>query len=145
MFILSIPFLTINDVIRLAGTRNYGNNNDTEMSSIHSITDVDDAKIIVEAIFTAQSSNKGQYDVKVVANSVTGEILMTICTCPVGGCCKHCCRVLLESMRQLIAPNSVYIERDVKRRRTENQKQQEISVFVVITCKSEVDSGSDFN
>jgi hypothetical protein len=44
----------------------------------------------------------------------------------------------------MIVPNPVYIERDAKRRRTESLKQQEISVFVVITCKSELDSGSDY-
>jgi hypothetical protein len=72
---MNIPFLTINAVIRLVGTRNYGRNSDTHMDSIHSTVDVDDEKITIEAVFTAQSSNQRKYDVKIVANSVTGEIL----------------------------------------------------------------------
>jgi hypothetical protein len=95
-------------------------------------------------VFTAQSSTYGKNNVKIVANSVTGEVLLTTCSCSVGGCCEHCCRVLLESMRQMIVPNPVYIEQDAKHRRTESVKQQAISVFVVITCKSELYSRSDY-
>jgi hypothetical protein len=50
----------------------------------------------------------------------------------------------VESTKRIIAPNPVYIERDAKRRRTENLKQQDIYVYVVLTCKSEGDSGSDY-
>jgi hypothetical protein len=141
---MNIPFLTINKVIKLAGARNYGRNNDTRMDSIHSTVGADDEKITIEAVFTAQPSNQGKYDVKIVANSATGEILSTTCSCPVRGCCEHCCRVLRESTRQIIVPNPMYIEQDAKRRRTESLKQQAIAVFVIITCKSEPDSGSDY-
>jgi hypothetical protein len=41
---MSIPLLTINEVIRLAGASNYGRNNETQMDSIHSTVDVDDKK-----------------------------------------------------------------------------------------------------
>lgn len=142
---MTIPNLTINEVIRLAGASNYQKSNDTDMDSIHSIVDIDEEELTIEAVFSAQSSNQGKYNVKIVANSVTGEILMTNCSCPVGGCCKHCCKVLVESTKRIIAPNPVYIERDAKRRRTENLKQQDICVYVVLTCKSESDSGSDYN
>lgn len=142
---MSIPNLTVNKIIRLTGGKNYDRYNDTEMESIHSTVDVDNERIIIEAVFRAQSSNQGKYDVKIVAESVTGEILSIQCSCPVGGCCKHCCRVLVESTRRQIASNPTYIERDAKRRRTEILKQQKISVYVVISCKSESDSGSDYH
>jgi hypothetical protein len=82
--------------------------------------------------------------VKIVANSLTGEILMIDCSCPVRGCWKHCCKVLMESTKRIIAPNPVYIKRNAKRHRIENLKQQDICVHVVLTCKSESDSGSAY-
>jgi hypothetical protein len=76
---MSIPNLTSNKIIARAGASNFGKNSDTNLVSTHSSIDVDEQRINIEAIFRAQSSKQKLYDVQIVADSITGDIISTVC------------------------------------------------------------------
>lgn len=124
---------------------------DTTLSSQHKsvIVDVDDAnanQVVVEAQFTAQTSNQGTYNVKLVAREHDGRFLSATCSCPIGGGggCKHICRLYELAMTQDVLPNPAYLHRANKRRRQEDLIAERVCCFVAFASKSEIETG-DWN
>jgi hypothetical protein len=131
-------------MIRNLGGKHFERRMDTDLVSMHSTVDVDEGTVTVKAKFESQSTNQSTYFVKIIANTNNGSIKKYQCSCPVGGCCKHCCRTLIESIKRRIPENPEFMRRDAKRRRTERLLDDGVSVYIAITSKSETDSGSDY-
>jgi len=151
----AIPNLNFNGIFGIQGFQHrsgWSKRQGTEIKSLHrelivDINDPDANHIVVEAEFVAQSTNQGIYNVKLVARQNDGLLLSCRCSCPIGssGDCKHCCRLLQEALTRNIPANPEYIRRFRKRRRQRELIAQGISCHVAVVCKSENDSGSDWN
>lgn len=103
---------------------------------------------MVQAKIPAASTRQGMYDITMYIRPSGSEILDAFCTCPVSRKCKHIHKVLkrVEQSVQNPIPGPGLAAR--ARRRAEAQRRADMlehaSVYIAFTCKSEVDSGSDF-
>lgn len=140
----SIP-LTANTIQSYLGGESF--NYCQEISSIHLEYDVEQDVANVQASIPASTTNRGSYEIAVSLRSNGRSILGSSCSCPVGYRCKHIykvlCRIARSAQEPIHGPDQHHRARAARQRRLADQMEH-ASVFIAFTCKSELDSGSDY-
>jgi hypothetical protein len=118
-----------------------------EISRIHLEYDSGHAQFAnVEAWIPASTSPKGNYKIIARVASNGSHIVQTGCTCPVGHMCKHINKVLCRLAGPLpIGGPDQHTLQERARKYQAALRVEHASVYMAIACKSEFDSGSDYN
>lgn len=114
------------------------------ISNIH-LRNQNNGTATVIARIPASSTRQGHYEINVTLRTNGSEILWSSCTCPIGYRCKHVYKVLcrLAEAEPIGGPDPETLQREARRQRIANQMEH-ASVYIAFTCKSELDSGSDY-
>jgi len=104
--------------------------------------------VLVEARIPASTTNQRLYAITIRVHANGRRILDSKCTCPIGDCCKHIHKVLRRISRSpnqpIGGPSQHHLNRVARRERLVDQLER-ASVYIAFACKSELDSGSDYN
>lgn len=125
-----------------------GFNPSQDITSIHATCATNSNVVEVEARIPASTTRQGHYTVTVrLQNDESPSILGGGCTCPIGYKCKHIYKVLRRVKQScqnpIQGPSAAHLAR-VARHRQLAEQMDHASVYIAYTCKSQLDSGSDY-
>ena len=118
----------------------------SEISEIHVEHDIGRERSTIKAWIPASTTRQGRYKIQACISN-EGMIVSTSCDCPVGSRCKHISKVLWrirDSRNEPIPGPSRRYKKEKSRLQELARKMEHASVYVALTCKSELDSGSDY-